>query len=432
MGIDLPEGFSVGFGREKMDPPIPVFLALGGEASAIKDSLYATCVALSDGEKVALLYHMDMKETPEMIFLPCAERLRETFGIPKENVIMNATHTHISPHTTMNQPSNEMWRQTLSDAVIAAAEEALRDLSEACVFAGKGNTFGFAFVRRYLLSDGTFKMNPRKADKPLRCETCADPELRTLRFSREGKKDVLLVSWQAHYGASGTEITSDFVHHLREKTERELNAHFAYFNGGSANINLHHFAGEQMLPDYISVGLALGDVVKEALKEEKEIRSGRLYVNHFDLLGKVIEDCDEKKEWCVKILRAPAEEREELIRAHGFVSIQDVYSTYSRSLMGKESPIPLSVISCGDFAFTANPFEMFDINAREIREGSPFYMTFALAYSNAHLGYMPPARIFPHGAYEVLKAFFVKGTADLAVDETLRMLCENRVKGALS
>ena len=432
MGISLPTGFSVGFGRKEMNPPIPVLIALGGMATGIKDDLYATCIALSDGEKVSLLFHMDMKETPSLIFNPCAEAIDNAFGIPKENIIMNATHTHVSPHTTLKREENETWRKTLLSAVLAATKEALLDLAPARVFAGTGQALRFAFVRRYLLADGTFKTNPRKADVPLRSESVADPELRTLRFEREGKKDVLLVSWQAHYGASGTEITSDFVHHLREKTERDLGVLFAYFNGGSANINmLSRVKSLQRYSDYVEVGLALADVAKEALSQETEIRSGKIVTNYFEQIGEVIQDSPERKEWCKKILAAPQEKRDEMMSEHGFVSIHDVYSTNFRTMLGETGIIPLTVISCGAFAFTANPFEMFDVNAREIREGSPFFMTFALPYSNEHLGYMPPARFFQHGAYEVLKAFFVQGTADRTVEETVRMLHENRARGEM-
>ena len=41
----------------------------------------ATCVAVSDGADVVLLYHMDMKETPRSIFDPCADMIEEALGI---------------------------------------------------------------------------------------------------------------------------------------------------------------------------------------------------------------------------------------------------------------------------------------------------------------------------------------------------------------
>ncbi len=427
--FSLPEKFSVGFGRKEMNPPIPVLLSLGGYSTGMLDDLFATCVAVSDGENVVLLYHMDMKETPRSIFDPCAAAIEEKFGIPKKNIIMTSTHSHTSPHTTANHEGNIKWREVLQEAVLKAAEEALSDFAPAKLFISKGDTTGFAYVRRCLLADGTYRMNPRKMHNPIRQESVADPELRVLRMEREGKEDVVMVSWQSHYGCGGTEMTSDFVHHLREGLEKDMPVKVAYFNGGSANINMIDFVTRK-IGDYAEIGRALADVVKTALKEETEIESGKVIVNQFDFIGDVKQDSPERQAQAKEILSASGEEQNALIEKYGFDSIHEAYPTHSRAQMGKTYVIPLSAISFGEFAITANPFEMFDMNARDIRECSPYKMTFACAYSNEHLGYMPPARIFPHGAYEVFKAFFVPGTADQVVVETVRMLCENYVEGA--
>jgi hypothetical protein len=203
----------------------------------------------------------------------------------------------------------------------------------------------------------------------------------------------------------------------------------AYFNGGSANISTYdHVKGERPYT-YDQVGCGPAEVVKTALKNEIEIESGKIFVQQMDMMGKVKQDSPERQAHAAQILSVPdGEERNELMKKYGFDSIHHVYPTHSRSQMGKEYIIPLSAISFGDFAITANPFEMFDMNCRDIRECSPYKMTFACAYSNEHLGYMPPARIFPHGAYEVTKAFFEQGTADQVVVETVRMLCENYIE----
>ncbi len=420
----LPKEFSTGFGRKEMNPDMSVLLTLGGYSTGMLDNIYATCVAVSDGKEVALLYHMDMKETPRSIFDPCAEAIEEKFGIPKKNIIMTSTHSHTSPHTTANHEGNIRWREILKEAVINAAEEALGGFAPAKLYMSKGDTTGFAYVRRCLLADGTYRMNPRKMHGPIRQESVADPELRVLRMEREGKEDIVMVSWQSHYGCGGTEMTSDFVHHLRENTEKALGVKIAYFNGGSANINMIDFVTRKV-GDYAEIGRGLADVVKKALKNETEIESGSLQINQFDMIGKVKQDPPERIAQAKEILSTSGEEQTALIEKYGFESIHEAYPTWSRAQMGKEYIIPLSAISFGDFAITANPFEMFDMNCRDIRECSPYKMTFACAYSNEHLGYMPPARIFPHGAYEVFKAFFVQGTADEVVVETVRMLCEN-------
>ncbi len=427
--ITYPEGFTVGFGREKMNPPTQVTLTMGGISTGVKEDLFATCIAICDGENKALLFHMDMKETPDKIFEACAEQISQKFGIGKENIIMTSTHTHASPHTTLNDAGNIRWRTVVNKAVLTAAEQALRDLAPAEIYVGKADTTGIAFSRRLKLADGTYKMNAKAEDNPVEHEVIADPELRTIRFDREGKKDIVLANWQSHYGAGGTLVTSDFVHYMREGVEKESNALFAYFNGASANLSLVNFLGEQALPSYVEAGKALADAVKTATKNDEKAESGKIVTMRMEMEGAVKQDSEERKQQAKEIAATSGAGQQVLIDKYGFDSIHDVNSTNTRATMEPVTPIPLSVITFGDIAFAANPFELFDISGKELREGSPYKMTFNCSYSNGHLGYMPPDEIFPHGSYEVVKAFFVPGTAEQAVTESIRMLNECKNQG---
>ena len=102
LGIQLPEGFSVGFGREVINPLPGTGMAGWGNPSvrlsdAVKDDLMLTCTALSDGEAVVLMYSLDNCGCADGIYDRACEVLLEKFGIPGENVIVNATHTHTGP-----------------------------------------------------------------------------------------------------------------------------------------------------------------------------------------------------------------------------------------------------------------------------------------------------------------------------------------------
>ena len=90
--------------------------------------------------------------------------------------------------------------------------------------------------------------------------------------------------------------------------------------------------------------------------------------------------------------------------------------------------LPFTAVSIGDIAFAAAPYEMFDTNGVEIRNASPFNMTFICAYTNGHMGYIPSALAFPHGGYEVYVSRFVSGTAETTVNTIVSMLQENKAK----
>ncbi|MBR5295910.1 MAG: hypothetical protein IKU24_04905, partial [Clostridia bacterium] len=249
--FSLPQGFTVGHGRSDMSPTVPVMMGGGWNATEVRDPLFATCTAVSDGENVVLLYHMDMKDMPRAIFLNATKKIFEKTGVPEENVILNATHTHNCPHTSsMANEAAVLWRERVAEAAAEAGEKALRDLAPATISIGYGDSYRLNFVRRYLMPDGTYKMNASSKMNPVAHESEADPEFRVIRFEREGKKDIVLVNWQCHCASSQGyfrySVSADIVEIIRKRVEKDADVHFAYHNGHSANINTLDALGNKL------------------------------------------------------------------------------------------------------------------------------------------------------------------------------------------
>lgn len=68
------------------------------------------------------------------------------------------------------------------------------------------------------------------------------------------------------------------------------------------------------------------------------------------------------------------------------------------------------------------PYEMFDTSGKQVREASPYKMTFICSLTNGAHDYIPTTEAFPHGCYEVYVTFYVQGTAELLVQKSLRLL----------
>ena len=148
--IVYPKEFSAGFGRADITPEPPVEIGPNTTASIVNDPLYATCVAVCDGENVALLFHLDVKSISSSYLRMVTNRLKKDYGVPAENVILNATHSHNSPVSLTN---DTRWLQKMLNGISDAAGDALRDLAPAEAYISKGDTTGFGFVRRYLLEN---------------------------------------------------------------------------------------------------------------------------------------------------------------------------------------------------------------------------------------------------------------------------------------
>ena len=421
--IVYPEGFSAGFGRRDITPDVlPVDLGGNAIADKVADPLYATCTALCDGENVALLYHMDVKSIPLAYFELLTGRLTKAFGIPAENVILNATHSHNSPANVMgNDAVGTRWLQKVIPAVLGAAEDALRDLAPSEIYTSKGDTTGFAFVRRYLMADGSWdgiQMN-NPCNDFVAHESEADAELRVIRFERGDKKDIVMVNWQGHAahgrGMHPTVVSSDFIYELRTGVEKEMDVHMAYHNGSSGNLNFTDYLGQQKFANFHEVGKGLVDVVKEAVKTEEKVNPGKIKSATTTVTCTVFVDDAKKVEGAKKYANASPEQQPAILAEYGLISSYEVSAINSRQRRLENGPtaeIPLFAISCGDIAFFTSPFEQFDADGKYVRDNSPFKMTFSCAYSNGHNGYLPTSFAYPHGCYEVYTCPFVYGTTD--------------------
>ena len=68
---------------------------------------------------------------------------------------------------------------------------------------------------------------------------------------------------------------------------------------------------------------------------------------------------------------------------------------------------------------------MFDTNGMEIKEGTPFEMTFIISYAwPAYMGYIASELAWTHGGYECDNSVYVRGTAEELVAAYLGMLKE--------
>jgi hypothetical protein len=234
--IVYPDTFAVGFGKSDITPTPPIAI-YGGVARGVHDRIYLNCVAVWDGEKTALIMTADLKKMLDEVALKSLDIIEKKFKIPAENVILSCTHTHSAPDAGESGEGNDLWLRKYYQQLPVAIENALRDLAPVKgAFEGKSEMEeGITFVRRYLMSDGKYEFNPQDYSRVVEHESQPDREMRTVRFEREGKKDVLLVNFQTHYGGAdrkyANQISADFFAPFRELAAEKFNCEVAYYSG---------------------------------------------------------------------------------------------------------------------------------------------------------------------------------------------------------
>ena len=420
--------FYAGYARVDITPetPVPIYNQM---STGVSDRLYATVIAVSDGENKALFITADLKNSQDPI-LSKTFRLAEKYGVPSDNVFLSVTHNHSTVDYAGSAYELVRWRYLYYDAIEEGIKNALDDLKPTSAEIGTAHTPNFAFVRRYIMEDGSFKgihtTNPSKAYK--QHETEADDEMQVIRFNRENAKDIVIVNWQAHPAHAvdmfPTVITADFVHFFREGAEEKFDIHFAFFQGASGNINLKtYFPERQIYKNYIEVGRALPDVLGEALENMTPIELGEIKVERVGFDVTVNHEDDDLYPIALEVVQETDEEKKkELIKKYGFQSKYEASSIVTRYKYGKTNTFSLTAISFGDLGFASAPYEMFDTNGMEIKNGSPFKMTFVCSCTNGSWSYIAADHAYDNGGYEVYNCKYVRGTAEALANELIRLL----------
>ncbi len=437
--------FYAGFGRREISNDTVLSLNSTRSSGDILTPLKTTCVCLSDGETKILLFSNDVRNTTARIAADVKAMIEEKLGVPGGNIFIVATHNHSAPdvHPYDREDTHDWLVRIVYPGMLKAAEDAIADLSPCTgVFAGKATVPSVASVRRYFREDGTFAgiVIPKSSDSPIvRHETEGDPELRALKFAREGKKDVAVINFQVHAataaGVVPLKVCADFLHALRETAEADGEVLVEYLQGGCGNINtLSQVPGENYVnKDYDLAGKKLAEGMKEAFANAREIPVGAIRVTNEIYDGLVNHAKTHLAPKVAEVGRAirekgvtDAKEKNRMYVEAGFTSRYEASGIEKRSRYGKTLPVPLSSVTFGDAALTLTPFETFDQNSRQVREASPFPMTFTCGYTNAYMGYLPTAYGFLNGGYESLQSDFIPGTGEAVSLELLRQLHEAR------
>ncbi|MBQ7565804.1 MAG: hypothetical protein IJT18_01670 [Oscillospiraceae bacterium] len=431
---------SVGFGRTDITPKESVPLCGYGNTSRrmsgpILDPLYATCLAFSDDEgSVVLAFALDLTSPRTAFRDRLLASIGEATGVAPERILCSCSHNHSAPDLGNDeQPSIPRYIDFLETQLIAAAKAAMADRAPASLQIGSIETQGLNFVRHYLMADGTYAGDNHGSFKKstiVRHETEADHILQMMKILRPGKQEIQVANFQMHPhragGATKPEVTSDIVGAFRSEVERQQGCLFVYFSGASGNVNGHsRIPEENITPDYIAHGKALADYA--ARVQYRDVRAGAVRFACKVLDEKVDHSRDgdvPKAREAVAAWKSgmPREQYKPIIRALGFHSPYHANAVIAKSEMGESWEVPLWAFSIGDVAFVAGPYEMFDTNGMQIKEASPFAMTFVLTCTNEFRAYFPSALGFEHGGYSVDICRFTPGVGERAVEEFLAML----------
>ena len=439
--------FQAGFARVDITPHLGCPLAgyfVVRYADKILDSMQLNALAVRDDESTAVYVAGDVIA----IRLPEANQLRarisERFGIPVENVFLQALHQHTSFRIGATPKEDHMKDPAFLDVLyrkyLDVVQMALDDLAEAQVsVADKETAEPVSFVRRFRMKDGSTRTNPGclnpDIDGPI---GDADNTVRRVKFEREGKKTIALVHFSTHPDViGGNNLSADWPGFVRRMTENEIPETLCILvNGFQGDVN-HVDVKKPTIavkedPQFFEkryayserMGRIITDTVKEIWNETAEKKATPIAcygtVEYIPTNTKFMDEIDRfrqmKKDFDAKLIKLTMGPRAEMNR---------VLNLPEQTLFQK---MPVSILGMGEIAIVGlggEPFTWYGVKARE---AAPELYLLPACLVNGAQGYLPSKDAFAEGGYEAMGSSFTVSLADKVPAAVAGMLNEHKEK----
>ena len=388
-----PEGFCIGYSKVNITPNLEWNMGLYGyndqstrRATGVLEPLYATCIAAKDeAGTITILFGEDLLHANGWISDMIRNKITDQTGIPGENINFAGTHTHSAPSHDEKLIVVDNYNREFVEKCTNAALEAIADLAPAEMYTHFVRLEDMNYRRHYLLDDGTYWGRPL-ANLPngasgYHCLSKADDMLQMVKFTREGKKDVLIVNWQGHARGNTeghyTEYSSDYIGAMRRVLLEQGGVESLFLLGASGDVNCaSELSPSSRARTYLDYGTTIANKIMVEYENFQKVETGSIQVQ-------------------TKKFRIPSNTED-----------------YS-----------LNVFSIGEVGFIMVPYEMFTSIALAIKEQSPYPMTFIGTVANGSNTkfYMPDEKAFTYDCYE-RSSKYISGDAEIFRDQYLYLL----------
>jgi neutral ceramidase len=448
LALPSPAAGTVWSGTAFTDITPPVGGRLSGyfhdrRSTGVHDRLFAKAIFLGDSGASMAFVLCDLIGIPVEVSRKARDVASERTGIPAENIVVAATHSHTGPlyfgalrelfHAQAiaaeGQDSAEPfdYAERLVEQIVDAVERARALARPVRVGAAIGAETRLSFHRRFLMKGGGVRFNPGKLNPEIeRPVGPTDPEFGVITL-RDPVTSRPLSSWTTfalHLDTvGGTELAADFPHYLSESLRQRFGAGFfstfaAAPCGDINHIDVSHDRTQGGHGEARRIGQALAQSVETAITASRELEP-RLGV-------------------AVEVARVPLQRYDEAAHAEArrrlepgvfptlpFLEQVEAYKIWSLELIG-ESTIELEAQAfrlSQEVAIVALPGEIFVELGLAIRRRSPFRTTIIIELANDDTPeYIPTRRGFAEGAYEAVNSRVAPGGGEALVEAALRAL----------
>ncbi len=410
------------------------------------DPLLAKAIVLRQGSTQAAIVACDLIGLPLGLTSRVRREAEKRSGIPAENILLAATHSHTGPlyfgamrkelhdrvvAQTGSDPAEKIdYPALLAKGLLRAIDEARAALGPVELAAGTAQQQGLSFNRRFFLKNSDVVVfNPGKLNPNIiRPAGPIDPEVDLFLFRRPGQERPLasLTVFALHLDTvGGTEYSADFPFYLSKSLQGRFGPRFVsvFANGTCGDIN--HVDVSTRDPqkgqaEARRIGTTLAKTVQAGLEHLQPVGRPSLAVRS-------------------EVVQVPMQHYspEEVARARKMIAQVDspkipfldrvkVYKIMALELRsGDTLPMSVQVVRLSDdAALVALPGEIFVDLGLAIKRGSPFARTAVIELAQDAPGYVPTRKAFAEGSYETVNSRIRPGGGEMLVETALKLLGE--------
>ena len=384
-------------------------------SNAVNDDLTVTAFYFKQNETQALMISATVCLINSDLSDEILSEISSRYGIPKQNCLLHATHTHSGPNVAGTYGWGDIDRDYCSSVFIPRILEAVKDATENVKPVKMAVTYGESLVginRRELRVDNRISLGQNPWGP-------FDPKMTLISFVDTDHKPVANI---VHYGAHGTaaganhEISRDWSGVMTDAITAEFGGITAFFNGPEGDVGPRLTNGKTV--GDIGYAMRLGAV---AAQDAVRIRKNTTCYTDAEL--KVSE----------QILNIPLDPRIPLETAKAdYEPIKDktvnsagARANYLRTVIKsyeegytdlKSLPVSQTVIRIGDVAFIGFSYELFSEIGMRIAKASPVPYALSLSNTNGSSGYFVTEDQICRGGYEIdmFKTAYIQPYSDNA------------------
>jgi sugar phosphate isomerase/epimerase len=408
-------------------------------STGTQNPLQAKAVVLRQGKHKAALVFCDIIGLSLDVSSRARKQAAEKTGIPAENILLAATHSHTGPlyfgalrkhfHDLAvaehgSDPCEKVdYPSELVAKIVQAVTRANAATKPVQLEAGAAIQHGLSFNRRFHMKDGSVRFNPGVLNPDIvRPAGPIDPEVGIvfLRDTNTSSVPAALVNFALHLDTvGGTKYAADYPYYLEQSLRQALGENFTLLFGTGTCGDINHIdvtKKERLKTAYI--GRTLGQTVREKMSELKSIAPPALAVRSEIVHVPLQHYGPDKVAWARDNIRKVG------TRELPFLKQVEAYKILAIQMRpGDTIPLEVQVFRLSrDVAIVGLPGEVFVDLGLAIKRASRFQNTLVTELCQDAPGYIPTKKAFAEGSYETVNSRIAPGGGEIMAESAIRLL----------